>query len=128
MARLGILRVARLRTSVNIAVKRSVADVTAVEQSSPILRHIVAVISNMVQVARLLFSLLGAYHFLLDLSTIASRRDAHLASSAETLVAGSRARMLATWHDFSANLTTAPSTIVIRLRAALGHLVLATEA
>jgi hypothetical protein len=127
VARICILRVTRLLAVVDTAVERTITRVGASEHASPFLDDVLTVLSGMLFAAFDFVSTVSAKQGLFDLTAVAASIDTHFASSAETLVARSRALVFSTGHEVTANFTTAPAILVVGVGTSTGRLVLTTE-
>jgi hypothetical protein len=128
MRRVGILWVARLLASMLIAIERSCTDVRALECTSPLLHSNAAIRCDMRLTALLRLLSIMTQDVLSNLAAIASRRNTNLTLPTGTVVTRSRTTMLSTGHDFSADLATAPTVLVVGVETASCLGILAAKA
>lgn len=128
MARVGVLRVARLLAMVDTTVEGAIAKIGASEHAGPFLDNVLGILGGMLFVACDLVTTVSTKQCLFNLTTVATSIDTHFTSSAETLMARSRTFVFSTGHEITANFTTAPSIFVVSVGTSTSRLVLATEA
>lgn len=125
---LGVLWVACVLAVVNSAVKGTVAEIAAIEDTNPIFCNKFAIVRLVSLSTVFWLASIAAKNVFLYASAIAPGRYPHVASPARTVMARASAIMLAARHLCTANLTAAESRSVVRFRASLGSRVSAAIA